>query len=1168
MLIKTRNKFRKGARFAIVAAIIFAGVFINIMFVAAAPPKATASATLPATTCTSTGPTSRTCDLWATTGNVTMPDGQLVNIWGYVDSAAGLGAAQLPGPALIVNEGEEVTVNLTNDLSENTSIYFQGIDMMPDLTGVAPGGTTSYTFTATNPGTYLYEAGLLSNAQHQVAMGMYGALIVRPATAGQAYNRVDTTYDDEALIILSEIDPDFNNSADPATFDLRNYAPKYSLINGDGYDLATPNIDTAAGNNVLLRYVNAGLENHTMSLLGVDQTLLAIDGNLHPYTRTVVAEIIGAGTTVDVMVDIPASAADGSKFALYDADLLLHNNNDQGYGGMLTFLEIPPGVPGGDTLGPVANPVDVSPSPTDGTSGLTIVATVSDFDTGGSVISTAEYFIDTPGIDGTGAAMGAVDLTFDSVTEDVIATISALDLDAMGLASGEHTIYIHGQDSLGNWGSFNLSIFNLVNEGPVTKGITLTHDPSAGDRDVLLSATGDDTATGNSNIVDAEYFIDTAGPDGTGVPMTVNVAAPIASLDSVISAATLLTLSEGVHTIHIHNQDAYGHWGPLEVFDLQIDHTGPDATATVAPTPNNGLEPINPSQFSIRIDATLDDPIVGVTGSSFGFQSNLYEAEYYIDLTGLSIPIPNPAPGDGAPMYPRDGIFDSTNEDAYAFISLITINSFPDGLYDICVRGRDAAGNWGSCVITVLEINRGVPTVSNVTATPNPTGGATIVALSALASGAGFDIDTAEWFTGADPGIGNGTPMSIAPNGPDWDVTDNIDVTGWATGSHTLYVRARNTAGTWSATGSVVLTIDTAAPIYGVTLTPTDDAKPGTPGATVTYLLDVTNTGNIVDTYDITFAGNAWVTSATPTPIMLAAGGTAQITVDVTIGVGTSDTVVVTATSQGSPLLASSTLTTTAVQDLLYFSTVGNFAVPGVVGPYDDADVYSWDGSSFSRIFDARVAGNPGGINLPGNADIDGLVVADSDTIYMSFSRNAGVNVPGVGIVDDEDIVLYDAGVWSLYFDGNEVGLGDSNGEDVDAFEILPDGSILLSAVGNFNPDPDFAIDRRDEDVIRCVPSGGLPITACTWSDYFDGSDVGLSNGGGEDVVGISQKDGDFYLTTLGGFAVSGLSGDSFDVFSCDAFASGAATGCTSFTMYFDGSVEGVTNRIDAIDLP
>ena len=55
----------------------------------------------------------------------------------------------------------------------------------------APGGrrrrlaadrTVTYTFTASQPGTYLYESG--TNPHKQVHMGLYGALVVRPTGTG------------------------------------------------------------------------------------------------------------------------------------------------------------------------------------------------------------------------------------------------------------------------------------------------------------------------------------------------------------------------------------------------------------------------------------------------------------------------------------------------------------------------------------------------------------------------------------------------------------------------------------------------------------------------------------------------------------------------------------------------------------------------------------------------------------------------------------------------------------------------------------------------------------------------------------------------------------------------------------------------------------------------
>ncbi len=51
--------------------------------------------------------------------------------------------------------------------------------------------------------------------KQQVAMGLAGAIVVLPATAGQAYGSATTAYDDEAVMVLSEVDPALNTARRP-----------------------------------------------------------------------------------------------------------------------------------------------------------------------------------------------------------------------------------------------------------------------------------------------------------------------------------------------------------------------------------------------------------------------------------------------------------------------------------------------------------------------------------------------------------------------------------------------------------------------------------------------------------------------------------------------------------------------------------------------------------------------------------------------------------------------------------------------------------------------------------------------------------------------------------------------------------------------------------------
>jgi FtsP/CotA-like multicopper oxidase with cupredoxin domain len=146
--------------------------------------------------------TPATFNLTAQTAFLNQPDGNSVYAWGYGCNGAPTGFApaaitnascpsmQVPGPTLIVTEGQTVTVNLLNGLptaAGNTSILFPGF-VVAATGGVqglltqeaAPGGKVSYSFLASSPGTHAYYSG--TQGDLQVEMGLYGAVVVLPAT--------------------------------------------------------------------------------------------------------------------------------------------------------------------------------------------------------------------------------------------------------------------------------------------------------------------------------------------------------------------------------------------------------------------------------------------------------------------------------------------------------------------------------------------------------------------------------------------------------------------------------------------------------------------------------------------------------------------------------------------------------------------------------------------------------------------------------------------------------------------------------------------------------------------------------------------------------------------------------------------------------------------------
>jgi hypothetical protein len=728
-----------------------------------------AAAAGPITTSSScTGTTTVTCDLYAEKGTLALPGTTPVPVWGFATTSGG--APSIPGPAIVVEQGAAVTVNLSNHLGRDTSLTFEGLQAVPDLTPLADGASRAYSFTAGEPGTYLYEAGVLSDAQYQASMGLHGILVVRPSGApGQAYG-ASTAFADEAAVVVSEIDPALNRSTTPWTFDLRAFAPKYFLVNGAPYTASAPSISIAGDSTTLLRMVNAGIQHHSLGLLGLHGRVVAADGSVLPAERMVVAETIAPGQTADVLVDLPLTTGT-TLYPLYDASMLLNNSNANGVGGMLALLAATGGAPV-DTTGPVTSAVTV-----DANSGA-IGATVTD---AASNVAAAEYYLDTTGAPGTGTAMTGA---FGTPSVAVSATIPPATL--AGLTTGAHTVYVRGQDDAGNWGALASTSFDVDQDGPEVSGLTLTPDPSNGSVSVAIAGTASDVARGGSSVTAAEFFIGAPGADGSGTALTLNTVATVVSLSGTLASPVAAT------QISVHALDAAGNWGPYATITPAIDATGPATSGLAAnPPATNGTFGQSSGNPTVRVTATLDDTASG--------GSKITAGEGFIDTAG--------AAGSGFPFVATDGTWNGVIETVYADIPLTTLNQLSSGNHTILVRGKDAAGSWGATASLTYLIDRTAPTFTGISlAAINPTNGGGITltvngaadpggALASGIAGGEYWIDTTTTTTGT------GTPFT--GTGPT-TIAQTI-----STGTHTVRVHIRDVAGNWStniASGTVSTT--------------------------------------------------------------------------------------------------------------------------------------------------------------------------------------------------------------------------------------------------------------------------------------------------------------------------------------------------------------------------
>ncbi len=247
----------------------------------------------------------------------------------------------------------------------------------------------------------------------------------------------------------------------------------------------------------------------------------------------------------------------------------------------------------------------------------------------------------------------------------------------------------------------------------------------------------------------------------------------------------------------------------------------------------------------------------------------------------------------------------------------------------------------------------------------------------------------------------------------------------------------------------------------------------------------------------------------------------------------------------------------TAASPVLWMSFRSNTAVPGV-GTVADDDIVSYDQGTglWQKEFDGSDVGLSG-------LEISALAILPDGDLLLSFT--AAGTVGGLA-VDDSDIVRFTptsmgpttAGTFSLYFDGSDVALT-SNSEDVDGIAFHSDGRLIVSTTGSFSGS---GASGADEDLFLFTGTVGSSTTSGSFVRHFDGSDVGLGGNSAEDVDAAAfTVGGNLLFSTIGNFAVTGLSGTDEDVVEFAGTFGTATSG--SFSMRQDLSTLGIASGED-----
>ena len=361
-------------------------------------------------------PNTKCMHLGAGDGYITMADGKTQYTFGFSDltglvtnspdpnnnvdvMAVGSLGANFPGPPIVLEEGDEFYLTLTNigmmmrpDLFDPHTVHFHGFpqssnifDGLPDSAiSINMGASLTYYYKLNEPGTYMYHCHV--EATEHMQMGMLGSLYVLAAqnhlAAGTdlngfthqagfkyAYNDGDgsTFYDVDYPIQISSFDSTFHDASEavqPLRFALME--DNYGMLNGRGYpDTVNPDplpaqpaenggkvtqkesslITAAAGQKILLRISNLNVtRNYTLGTLGLPMTIVGKDAkllrgptgiNLYYNTNSVT---LGGGESVDAIIEVPASAAPGTRYFLYTTNLNYLSNDAEQFGGMMTEI--------------------------------------------------------------------------------------------------------------------------------------------------------------------------------------------------------------------------------------------------------------------------------------------------------------------------------------------------------------------------------------------------------------------------------------------------------------------------------------------------------------------------------------------------------------------------------------------------------------------------------------------------------------------------------------------------------------------------------------------------------------------------------------------------------------------------------------------------------------
>jgi len=243
-------------------------------------------------------------DISANSGYKNMIGGSTVFVWSFDDFVS-------PGPGnigsgMVVNEGDTIKVNLTNNLDRDINFAIEGVFKSDVI--VSSGQIDTYIFTAPAAGTYMYTDNI--NGFISKSMGLFGALIVVPSIESKTLYIDGPSFDKQYTLLMSDMDSRLNNAIanGDTNYDINNYEPNYYFANGlifpdtkaDEETLITMNV----GEDVAIRFINASVIEYPMHFHGYHVNVIKTNNNLVNNFISRDTVLVRPNTTAEVILPV------------------------------------------------------------------------------------------------------------------------------------------------------------------------------------------------------------------------------------------------------------------------------------------------------------------------------------------------------------------------------------------------------------------------------------------------------------------------------------------------------------------------------------------------------------------------------------------------------------------------------------------------------------------------------------------------------------------------------------------------------------------------------------------------------------------------------------------------------------------------------------------------